>query len=199
MAQEQDDFQTDRWRGLILNESSPEDAIRILGQPKTDEVRPFFNTPVDNWLTQRRTEKIFRALIFKKVKGVDQVSLAFLEGKLVMIALKLKRLIVPDALPDVYAISFIPVTKASQLAPRPQDFTGKQEKRVRRTFYPDVYNLIGVSERSLIIGMVSVPRIVTGGPDAEDFDNHKHWPGNVGFILLISRTLEKADSTGGQK
>jgi hypothetical protein len=32
--QEQDGAKPDRWRGLILDESTPEDAIKLLGQPK---------------------------------------------------------------------------------------------------------------------------------------------------------------------
>jgi hypothetical protein len=34
--QEQDGAKPDRWRGLILDESTPEDAIKLLGQPKKD-------------------------------------------------------------------------------------------------------------------------------------------------------------------
>jgi hypothetical protein len=36
VAQQQDGAKPDRWRGLVLDESTAEDAIKVLGQPKKD-------------------------------------------------------------------------------------------------------------------------------------------------------------------
>ena len=62
VAQEQDSPKPDKWRGLVLNESTPEDAIRILGQPAKDSMNRIFAEPIDNWLTKKHKDKIFRTL-----------------------------------------------------------------------------------------------------------------------------------------
>src|SRR5436190_20578671 len=79
--------QPDRWRGLILSESTPEDAIQVLGKAEKDEA----NQPlrvfggVSHWLTKRQKEKIFRVIEFKlgKEQGVQKADMYFLDGKLV--------------------------------------------------------------------------------------------------------------------
>src|SRR6185436_11056771 len=45
---------------------------------------------IDNWLSGKEKQKIFRTLSYKwgKVKGVEFVELAFLDGRLVLITLQ---------------------------------------------------------------------------------------------------------------
>lgn len=59
-AQEQDRPMPDRWRGLILDQSTHEDVIRVLGKPKSDKPselsvqrkRPEHPAPTDRgWAT----------------------------------------------------------------------------------------------------------------------------------------------------
>ena len=84
-AQEQDRPMPDRWRGLILDQSTPEDAIRILGNPKSDKPSELPVQRINNWITKKRKQKVFRKLKFDKPEGVDSAELYFLDGKLVMI------------------------------------------------------------------------------------------------------------------
>jgi hypothetical protein len=49
VAQEQDKPMPDRWRGLVIDQSTPEDAIRILGEPKKDKVGSLTVMDVRSW------------------------------------------------------------------------------------------------------------------------------------------------------
>ena len=90
MAQNRE-VQSDGWRGLVLDVSTPEDAVRVLGKPSKDEDKVSVRVwGVDNWLNGEERRKIFRTLSYKsgEVKGVEFVELAFLDGRLVVITLR---------------------------------------------------------------------------------------------------------------
>src|SRR3954452_23357334 len=99
----------DRWRGLILDESTPADAIKILGEPQKDkdnqQMRMFGG--VSKWLTKRQKEKVFRSQEFKLAKGegVEKAYLFYLDGKLVRIMLDLKAgEVSPNGLANIYGV-----------------------------------------------------------------------------------------------
>lgn len=194
MAQEQDGPKPDRWRGLVLNESTTEDAIRILGQPAKDSMNRISAEPINNWLTKKRKDKIFRTLEFKKPEGVDKALLYFLDGKLIAIMLNVKKGISPEGLSNIYGIQFQPVVSAFDLAMRPRDFERNQGKIYPKT-YPTIYHMVAVSEQSFITATIgNVPgfgRVLAQGAGIPDKPGS--FPGRVDFITLISRTLENRD------
>jgi hypothetical protein len=74
-AQEQDKPLPDRWHGLILDQSTYDDAQRALGKSSSDK-------------TIGPKNRSLRVVTFKKVAGMNEVKLMFRDGKLVSIGLQ---------------------------------------------------------------------------------------------------------------
>ena len=197
-AQEQDRPMPDRWRGLILDHSTPEHAISILGKPKSDKPSELPVQRINNWITKKRKQKIFRKLKFDKPEGVDSAELYFLDGKLVMIQIDPKE-VNPNRLSGIYGIPFKPMVNAIDEAFSPRDYERNQGKVYPKS-YPTVYYVVAVSDRSFISGMVdnssfgSVFKKSMGVGDAEG-----DMPGKVSFFQLISRSLENRDGADALK
>ncbi len=194
VAQEQDKPQPDKWRGLVLDESTPEDALRILSLPAKDSTNRIYADPINNWLTKKHKDKIFRTLEFKNPEGIDKAFLYFLDGKLVAIMLDVKKGISPEGLSNIYGVEFQPVVKAVEVAAFPRDFERREGKIYPKT-YPTVYHMVAVSERSFVTAMIgNVPSL--GGAFARSAgipDKPSSFPGRVDFVTLISRKLENRD------
>ena len=194
VAYAQDSAQPDRWRGLVLDQSTPDDATRILGQPKKDSLNRIFADPIDNWLTKKHKDKIFRTLEFKQPEGIDKALLYFLDGKLVAIMLDVKKGISPEGLSNIYGLTFQPVVRAVDLAFKPGDYERNQGRVYPKTF-PTVYHMVAVSGHSFVTAMITnVPSF--GGALAQSMgipDQPGSLPGRVQFVMLISRTLENQD------
>lgn len=193
-ALEQDHPLPDRWRGLVLDQSTPEDGIRILGKPAKDTTGSISADPINNWLTKRRKEKVFRTLIFNKPEGIDKATLSFLDGKLVMISLDVKKGISPEGLANIYGVPFQPLVDTLALALKPEDFERNQGKVYPKT-YPTVYSMVAVSEHSFVNAMISnVPSFLGALAESAGVpDKPGSFPGRVEFVQLISRTLENRD------
>lgn len=190
----QDNPQPDRWHGLILDQSTPEDVVRVLGQSKNDSLNRIVADPIDNWLTKKHKDKIFRTLEFKQPEGIDRAWLYFLDGKLVAIMLDVKKGISPEGLSNIYGLTFQPVVRAVDLAFKPGDYERNQGHIYPKTF-PTVYHMVAVSDHSFVTAMISnVPSF--GGALAKSMgipDQPGSLPGRVEFVMLISRTLENRD------
>ena len=118
VAQEQDRPRPDRWRGMVLGETTPEAAISSLGKPAKDSVQSLRVTSVEQWVSKKRKEKVFRTLEYKKLSdGVEKAWLAFLDGKLVSITLDLKEgTVSPNGLTSIYGVEFTPIVGQADLA-----------------------------------------------------------------------------------
>ena len=184
----------DRWRGLVLDQSTPEDAIRILGAPERDKPASIAVFRIKNWLSKQAREKNFRTLEFKKPAGIDKAWLSFLDGTLVAITLDVKKGISPNGLANIYGVEFQPAVGALDMAFNPRDYERNQGRVYPKT-YPTVYSLVAASEKSFIDAMISnVPSF--GGAFARSMgvpDQPGSFPGRVDFITLVSRRLENRD------
>lgn len=193
-AQEQEAPLPDRWRGLVLDQSTPEDAIKVFGKPKKDVMTRLTSTAIQNWLSKKCKERVFRTLEFNKPEGVDKAFLSFLDNKLVAITIDVKKGISPAGLANIYGIPFQPAIGALDIAMRPRNYEQHQGQVYPRIF-PTVYSMVAVSERSFVDAMVTnVPSF--GGALARSMgipDQPGSLPGKVEFISLISRTLENKD------
>jgi hypothetical protein len=178
----------------MIDQSTPEDAIRILGKPKKDRLGAISAPPIDSWLTQKRKERIYRNMEFDKPEGIDRAWLSFKDGKLISIGLDVKNGISPNGLANIYGIKFEPVVSQTDLAFAPRDFERNQGKIYPKT-YPTVYNMVGVSDKTLVIAMIgNVPSF--GGALAQSMgvpDKPGSFPGRVEMIQIMSRTLENHD------
>ena len=182
----------DRWHGLILDQSTTGDAIKLLGSPKADKMSPLSATPVESWVSKKRKEKIFRTLEYKNpTSGVEKAWLTFLDDRLVSVMLDMKEgTVSPNALAGIYSTPFRPIFDSLTLALNPRDFQRHQGEVYARS-YPVTYHLAGVTERSFITAMVvngvGVGKML-GLPDKTG-----SFPGKVAFVQLISRSMENRD------
>src|SRR5437763_16926466 len=75
----------DGFRGLILNQTSAEDCLKMLGQPAVDKTDRLDVSKVSKWLDPKRKEMIFCHLSFKNVCDFLHIYLSFHEHKLMII------------------------------------------------------------------------------------------------------------------
>jgi hypothetical protein len=216
VAQNQE-MQTDGWRGLVLDTSTPEDAVRILGKPSKDEDKVSVRIwGIDNWLSGKEKQKIFRTLSYKwgKVKGVQFVELAFLDGRLAIITLqelptpdrRQAGWIDPDNLEKLFSVPFKPRKReASKNLPPLLEFQSAATTELSK--YESYYDALGVADKSFIVALVDNDKDISGyvgifGPDPTTGSREKEkkkirkgidaggkYPGYVSALKIISRKL----------
>jgi hypothetical protein len=194
VAQEQQDRPLpDRWRGLILDQSTPEDAVAKFGKPEKDEMSVLRTFSIDEWLTEKRKQKIFRQLQFKNVEGMDKVFLSFLDGKLVAIDLDIKKEFAAQSLGNSYGVEFRPVFSGLTKALHPEKFERMQGRDYPRT-YPTVYRLVAVTPKSFLNATVGNASFGAAFRDLGGVtESEGTFPGKVVWMQLVSRTLENRD------
>jgi len=166
----------DGFRGLILNQTTSEDAIRILGQPVADKTDRIDASKLTKWLDPKHKEKIFRHLSFKNIGDLSHIELTFLENKLMMIELEFKKTLFPARLSDLFGVEFAVVGAQQGPSDLPNE-PGKYPVRFIPTYYPFTYNMIGISDQAFIWADCS-----TG--DART-------PGKIDRTRQVSRVLER--------
>lgn len=177
----------DRWRGLIIDESTPENAMTILGTPNADKTDSFRVYKIEDWLTKSIREKKWRRLEYKNVEGFDKVILAF-DTKLVFIELNPKKLD-PDVLENAYGVSFTMTADKFIRAMEP----GRISNETGRTrSFPSFYYLYAKPEKTFILA--SVANTSFGAMlGAKSINDDVGFPGKVTILQIISRTLENRD------
>src|SRR5213078_464990 len=85
MGQQTATLNPDSWHGLMLDKSTPKDAIRTLGQPQSDKSDELRFRVIDRWIIPEQKLRMFRVLAYKNTSDVRTVELAYLENKLVRI------------------------------------------------------------------------------------------------------------------
>jgi len=166
----------DGFRGLILNQTTSEEAVRILGQPVADKTDRLDVAKLSRWLDPKHKEKIFRQLSFRNVGDFSQIHLSFLENKLVMIDLEFKKILFPARVNDLFGLEFAVIGAQQGPSDLPNE-PGKYPVRFIPIFYPFNYNMIGISDKTFIWVDCS-----TG--DART-------PGKIDRSRQVSRFLEK--------
>ena len=184
----------DRWRGLVIDESTPEDVIAKFGKPAKDELARFPRGAMGDLFSAKTKEKKFQRLDYKELEGIDKAYFTFNENKLVAIALDIKKEFSPNALSNTYGLEFKPAFDSLSMAFHPEKIERNQGKDYAIK-YPTVYNLVAKSEKTFIVAMVannsfgSILKDATiGGRDKEG-----SFPGKVAYVEILSRTLENRD------
>jgi hypothetical protein len=190
---EQEHPEPDRWRGLVIDESSPEDAIRILGKPQKDRMEGESTYPLNRRLTLDDDSKDARKLSFEKLEGMTNVDLLFKNNKLVLIELRPNRKINASSLARIYRIHFSPkFSSIYDVSPRVYDTRGIQPVE-----YPPNYYLIALSDFTYVSAEIKsgVAGALLGknqrGKISADDDGG--YPGKVNKIQIISRTLDNRE------
>ena len=143
---------SDRWKGLIIDESTPENAIAILGKPNADKTDSFRVYKIEDWFTKSIREKKWRRLEYKNVEGFDKVILAF-DTKLVFIELNPKKLD-PDILENAYGVPFTATFNKFERALTPGN-VGRETGRVQS--YPVFYYLYAKAPKTILLAGGPVP------------------------------------------
>lgn len=187
-----DSPQPDRWRGLIIDEATPDDAIKLLGKPKKDKTDSLKIFGITDWLSKQIKEKKFRLLGYEKPEGLDFVWLGFLDDKLVFIKLEPNKL-PANALARAYGIDFAPNFNGINVAFNPKNYERNQGKLYPKN-YPAIYDLIAVSEKTFLSAAVdnggfgSILKEAMGVPDSTI-----SFPGKIMYLQIVSRKLENFD------
>jgi hypothetical protein len=184
--------QPDRWRGLIVDQSSPEDAIKTLGTPDSDKIDSFRVYKIDDWLTKSIREKKYRRLEFEKIEGFKKVILAFNENKLVFIELNPRKL-AANALENAYGIPFQATADKFDMSLNPRNYETTSGK-VRPRSFGSVYYLYSKAPTTFLlagIGNTSLGSLLGTKSVNDDIG----YPGHVLYLQIVSRTLENRDQT----
>lgn len=193
-----DRAQPDGWHGLVIDQSTPQDAINLLGKPASDKLDSVDIHGVDKWITPRHKEKIFRELTFKKVGDAKKVELSFLEDRLAVIRLdydKNKRR--AREAPAFFGTDFV-LVEAIPKGTRPADYEGQKESTVPKV-YPIAYGMLSVSRGSILLVIVNNTGFKAMLKDMARQPTREVWPGWVMIVEIISRKLEKTEAAPAAK
>ncbi len=216
-AQEQAAARPDGWRGLVIDVSTPQDAMRALGQPSGDKSNQSLRlVMVDKWLAGGKyNQKIFRELTFKKPAGFKEARLSFLENRLVLIELEAatgdaQNWLDPDDLAATFDTKFAAEDwhfgkKLPPLSEFEQSLGSDPPKK-----FTEFYDMVAVSERSFILATVDnrtarpMGLFTPGCSSCAKRENREKkerdaggtFPGQVSLIEIVSRNLggERSDA-----
>ena len=199
-----DEARPDGWAGMVLDDSSPDDAIRLLGTPSKDKSKVQLDLPRPlSWLSDRYKEKTFRTLTYKRLHDYKQVQFSFLDGKLVSITMEApnaeieENWIDPDDLEQLFGVVFKPhKRKHNSKLPSPSEFQANAPTELKKDEYDYWYDMIAVSEKSFVVAIADNYQYRSGLFDSPDVKRRKKinsrgnkYPGYVSGIEIISRSL----------
>lgn len=184
------DASPDRWRGLKLDEATPEQAIQLLGKPASDKAERVDAPPIDRWFTPDLKRLKFRTLGYKEIEGFGNVNLYFHEETLAVVVLQVKAEIQPTALANIYGLEFRPYMTGFQES---LAVVERHEGKIYPKQFPMMYSLVAVSRTSVVNALIrnaglgtAFARALGSGIDTAGGG----FPGRVAGIQLISRRLE---------
>jgi len=176
----------DRWHGLVLDESTIDQAREVLGPPKKEKEEKFYSLALRNEF-DKETRLLW--LEWKDVTGFDKVRLGFgSEKKLVVIHLDLKEKLPPAALAHNYRMAFEPAFDGMSVAAYPGRYEQSQG-RIYTTQFPNSYYLVAVAERSLVFAWVTQGTMSMFGKQMLGMHDTQGFPGSVEALQLVGRSL----------
>ncbi len=177
------------WKGMVLDESTPDDAMRLLGTPKEDKPSERLELlPVSARydLSGAAKGRGYRTMKYKKVGGMDSVTFSFLNNRLVAIELDFDDEVDPNKLPQQYGIRFEPTDEAGEVKyqEKTDRFLGDWGNIFRRNEYY-LLGETGVSWAWAKVELLSFHKRM--------FKREQHAGGAPGWVTrmqLVSRSLE---------
>lgn len=189
---------------LKLDESTPEDAARLLGKPGKDEFDDFslggkhgmFQVSIERIVQTKDNEKAYRKFLYKNLgAGTDDVTLRFYAGKLVHVIIdydlgrkKKENGIPASSLSAKYGVDFIilqGVAKGSKLS----DFEGQKENTIPKV-YDVLYTLMSVQKDRIYFARIENNNSKAFWRSLASKPTREMFPGYVLELHLISRALE---------
>ncbi len=175
----------DTWSGLMLDESTVEDAVAALGEPRKDRQDQKLTTTIAGWLDR---ESRFRKLEYRKVAGVDRAYLYFLDDYLKVIELDLKEPFLAVKLPLYYDLRYYFQDDTGILRPDPFDYGMEGYQKGK---FPTTFHLVGIGDTSILVALIAhqgASRMLY-----EQTGMRTEVPGSVQVIQLVSRLLQTSD------
>lgn len=202
----QEKILSNKWQDLKLNASTPEDCIRLFGAPTKDKDKTTLeDLRAEIWLSGKQKQKIFRILTFKDLKSYEQVKLAFLDNKLIVIILDVPNAEIesnwldPDDLESLFSINFKPwYRKIGRKLPLASEFKANSPTELKKEEYNYRYDMIAVTTDSFIVAEVDNNKYIDGGLFDRNKDTKQKrqeinaagkYPGYVRSIQIIGRSL----------
>jgi hypothetical protein len=186
--------QPDRWHGLVLDQSTPEQALKLFGVPKSDKTNPHLYLNNAKWFTKTAVRDM-RILHYENIEGFHDVKLGFdLKSKLVLIHLEPNKITAQAFLASYPDLDF----RYGNEVQSPSDFKRPRVNSDRPYKLDVVYLLVSVTDNAIIFGQAgnatgSVMSDLFGG--GKERQAGRSVPGNVGVIQMVSRTLENRDGS----
>lgn len=187
--------QADRWNGLVIDETTPEQAIALLGRPVSDKKSGFANLWFQRLLTNETSKESFRVLQFGKEDVSTTMILTFSAGSA-------GKLVAIDAFPkDAAANGFVSKLGTKWRLPTNDpatDFENWDQPRSAETAKAATdntkspwsmgYNLLAKTPKVFaMIGVLPAPEDMA---KTEVSEAGPFW-GNVWSLTIVSRTLER--------
>jgi len=198
-----EEVRPDGWAGMVLDTSSPEDAVRLFGTPAKDKDKVALDLPRPlSWLSDKWKQKLFRTLTYKKLREYKEVRFSFLDGKLVVISMEApdaefeENWIDPDDLEALFGVSFKPNQRTTKKLVSPSEFLANAPAELKKDEYDYWYDMIAISDKSFIVAIADNYKYISGLFEKPEAKRRKKinahgakYPGYVSDIEIISRTL----------
>ena len=198
-----EDMRPDAWAGMVLDVSSPEDAVSLFGPPSKDKDKVALDLPRPlSWLSDKWKQKIFRTITYKKIREYKDVQFSFLDGKLVAILMEAPNgeiednWIDPDDLETLFGVPFKPHQRTTKKLIPPGEFLASAPDELKKGEYDYWYDMIAISDKSFVVAVADNYQYISGLFEKPDAKRRKkinargaRYPGYVSDIEIISRTL----------
>ena len=191
----------DSWRGLVIDASTPDEAIKILGAPEKDKPNEKFTPLVYSKWFGNKIETRFRKLSFKNVEGFDKVDLFFNNDKLAVIQFDMKKELSAAALVTAYQSKFYPLVGNFGGGVTPDELSEGNREVIYPDKFPLAYQLAAANDKAIGVAFASSgfaenlasAMVTPRGQQPKALSGAL--PGIVRTLQLISRTLENKKGT----
>jgi hypothetical protein len=178
-TQDSDKPQPDRWRDLVLDQSTPEDASRVLGKPSRRRAS-VAKTSGDRLLE----------LEWAPTESFQMVQMQFTQRKLNSITLtKPNRPIAAYSVPKIYDMNFdVKIGQSVRFAE--ESNSDLHQEKVYPKSYPPRYTLVALTDRSLVQCEILNDGAGQTAPEATREADDPPFPGYVNVIRLTTRRAQ---------
>ena len=172
------------WRGLLLDSSTIEDAIRAAGKPSKQKVEKLKITGEKGG--KANSNRNVDVVEFKKIDEWQKVSLQFLDGKLFKAKFWPKNKTMPASeLPERHGSDFVAVEGFAKGVPL-SVFEGQKQPDVPRV-YPPLYFMVSSMPDRNIVAEINNGSWKTLWNGSFNRPTIKMFPGFVESIEIVSR------------
>ncbi len=140
----------DSWKGLVIDDTTPDRTIEILGKPKSDKPTDHWHLLRNQWFVKDVGKKL-RTLNYDNIEGFEKVRLKFdSDSKLVSIHLEPSKMSASVFVASYPKLEFRDDSEIRVLA----DLKRPRESRPRPepTYWGTIFELIAATDKTIIIG-----------------------------------------------